>query len=155
MTLKLKEKYRILLFILFVYTLNICIFKKYIEHIHLLLTLKKLHGKGNYFKVRKTSEKKCNSLPGLRKGQASLSLEAPLKYKCPVTLCLLIALLSRQCQFCESTCRLSRQDVKGPCRSCYLVLAKGPKALVYYRRHPKDRCFRLRGVMENNSTLDS
>lgn len=143
MTLKLKEKYRILLFILFVFTLNICIFKKYIEHIHLLLTLKKLHGKGNYFKVRKTSEKKCNSLPGLRKGQASLSLEAPLKYKCSVTLCLLIALLSRQCQFCESTC------------SCYLVLAKGPKALVYYRRHPKDRCFRLRGVMENNSTLDS
>lgn len=89
------------------------------------------------------------------KGQASLSLEVLLKYIFSVRLSLLIALLFRQCQFYESACRLSRQDVKGPCRSCYLVLAKGPKALVYYRRHPKDRCFGLRGVMENNSTLDS
>lgn len=89
------------------------------------------------------------------KGQVSMSKEAPLKYECSARPCLLIASLSRQCQFCKSTCRLSRQDVKGPCRSCCLALSKGPKALVYYRRHPKDRCFRLRGVMENNSTLDS
>ena len=67
---------------------------------------------------------------------------------------ILIALLLRQCQFCGNTCRLRQNPVKGPRTGC-LSSAKGPKAPVYYRRHPKDRCFKLMGVIENNSTLDS
>lgn len=103
------------------------------------------------FKLRKEME--FGARPP--KGHISLSLSALLKSKCSGTLFPLIALLFRQCQFCASAWRLCQQDVKGPRRSCCLVLEKGPKALVYYCRHPKDRCFRLRGVMENNRTLDS
>lgn len=50
------------------------------------------------------------------KGQDLSVWNAQLKYKCSVIPVVLIALLSRQCQFCGRSRRLSSWHVKGSCK---------------------------------------